>query len=361
MKNPYLYPLYIILFVFILDKVACIPNFRDLGKRDYKAGQNVILGLDAVWKENQERQNNGNHIAVVTGSSRSEIFHLWKNIPLDTNLSRNEIYFETRTAVKAAELLYMYMVVDSMRQAGFRPNVLFLEFSEEMFNLNSPRSFDSAWNEMILNEEQLIEAVPFLKGKYFRDGLFQILFPSYHYHFQPIKALSGGNKSSNDVAQYYINLASLQNHKRDFTKAEEGFAEQNFPISEYQTRIVSYTNELFQNFLMRNYKYSPYEESIFALLVHHIEKNKIPTVIWEPQIHPYYQNLRAQKTGGALFENLTKKYVDPNSKYIRVLSLNNKNTKCTTYTDSSHVSPICVPEIANQLLKAAKDIDSIKE
>ncbi|MCW7474640.1 DUF1574 domain-containing protein [Leptospira levettii] len=91
-----------------------------------------------------------------------------------------------------------------------------------------------------------------------------------------------------------------------------------------------------------------------------IEKNNIATVIWEPQVHPYYQKIRFQITKESIFNRYTRNFINPNSKNIRHISLNLENSECRYFTDSSHVSPLCVPEIVDKLLQTAKEIPNFQ-
>jgi hypothetical protein len=318
------------------------------------------LGLPAIWKDAKSIQNKGTPVAMVTGTSRSDIFHQWDSIPLSKEIAPQPYYFETRTAVKASEFLSFYLMIKSLTESEFKPNVLFLEFSEEMLNEYNGFSYKAKWQELTFSESELIDLYPAFEGKTKRDLIAKLLFLSYNYHFSPTQAISNlitGKRVSNDT--YFIQLTSTLNQKRPFNKEGIGYEDGKFPEEIYKERIENYTAGQIE-ILLKKFALSETEINFFQMIIDLAEKHNIPMVIWEPQIHPYFQEKRQKITGGNLFKVYTDKFVNPNSKNIRVLSLNNGNTNCKTFIDSSHVSPICVPEIAEKLLQTAKLIPNFK-
>ncbi|PJZ47232.1 DUF1574 family protein [Leptospira brenneri] len=355
-----LIPFLLLLLVILVDKLICIPDVRESGRRSYKAGQNLILGMPEIWEENKTTQKKGNRVAVVTGTSRSELFHEWAEIPVTKSILKEPIYFETRTAVKASEFLLYYLIIKSMTDSGFKPDVVFLEFSEEMFNENNVYTYKTKWAELMLHEDELLDIYDAMNPQFKRDIIARLLFLGYNYHFNPIlavKNLISGKRVAND--NYFIGLSSVMNAKRPFTPDRIGFHSDNFPENEYQARIVGYAESRRELFL-NHYQLSNPEVNFFRKIIDHAEKHNIPMVIWEPQIHPYFQDIRRKITGGELYQKNIQKFIDPNSKNIRYISLNEGNTNCQTYVDCSHVSPICVPEIADKLLQTAKEIPNFK-
>ncbi|MCW7479746.1 DUF1574 family protein [Leptospira kanakyensis] len=362
MKDIRLYfiPFLLLLLVIVVDKLICIPDIRESGRRTYKAGQNLILGMPTIWEENKTIQKSGKRVVVVTGTSRSESFHQWKEIPVSKSIIQEPVYFETRTAIKASEFLLYYLIIKSMTDSGFKPDVLFLEFSEEMFNENNVYTYKTKWAELMLHEDELLDIYDAMNPQFKRDIIARLLFLGYNYHFNPIlavKNLASGKRVAND--DYFIGLSSYMNEKKQFAPDHIGYHVNNFPEKEYRDRIVGYA-ESRKLYFLNNYRISNPEINFFRKIIDHAEKHNIPMVIWEPQIHPYFQDIRKKITGGDLFNKNIKQYIDPNSKNIRYISLNEGNTNCLTYVDCSHVSPICVPEIADKLLQTAKEIPNYK-
>ncbi|MCZ8342628.1 MAG: DUF1574 family protein [Leptospira sp.] len=360
MNRYFFYPILLVLGIIAIDKLVCIPDVRESGRRSYKAGQNVFLGLPYVWKEDIQIQKQNKSIAMVVGTSRSDIFHQWETIPFSKSTFPKEIYFETRTAVKASEFLTFYIMIKSMTESGFRPDVIFLEFSEEMLNEFNSFSYKTKWQELTFHESELLDFYPMIVGKTKRDLIAKLLFLSYNYHISPIQTISNlitGKRVQND--DYFIQLTASLNKKRPYSKDDIGFEDGKIPEDIYKDRIEGYTNGQIE-ILLRNFTLSETEVNFFAKTLELSETYNIPLVIWEPQIHPYFQSKRKEITGGKLFRTYTQKFVSPESKNIRTVSLNEGNTNCKTYTDSSHVSPICVPEIAEKLIETAKTIPNFK-
>lgn len=356
----YFIPFLLLLLIIITDKLICIPDVRESGRRTYKAGQNMLLGMPAIWEEDKTFQKNGKRVVVVTGTSRSEAFHEWAEIPVSKSVLKEPVYFETRTAVKASEFLLYYLMIKSMTDSGFKPDILFLEFSEEMLNENNVYTYKTKWAELMLHEEELIDIYDAMSPQFKRDIIARLLFLGYNYHFNPVLALKNlvsGKRVAND--SYFIGVSSVLNAKRPFTPDRIGYQIDQFPEKEYQDRIIGYA-ESRKYYFLRDFKISEPEINFFRKIVEHAEANNIPMVIWEPQIHPFFQEIRSNITGGGLFKKNIEKYVNPNSRNIRYVSLNEGNSKCQTYVDCSHVSPICVPEIADKLLQIAKEIPNFK-
>ncbi len=359
-KRIYLYPFFIIFFVFLVDKLVCIPELREAGRRAYKSGQNVLVGLPKVWEEDKKLQSENTKVVVVTGTSRSDIFHEWEKIPVNQSTYSGPIYFETRSSIKASEYFLFYLMIQSMTKSGFKPDLLFLEFSEEMLNENNVFSYKSKWQELMLHEDELIDIFPTFNFKYQREILSKLFFLSYNYHFSPTQGVTNWikGKTANDD-NYFIALASYLNKKRPFDPKKIGIELDNFTPQEFKDRIVDYSQSQ-RELLLTNYTFSETEYGFLKKIIQHAEEHNIPTVLWEPQVHPYYGQLRKSITGGNLMEIYGRPLVDPNSKNIRLISLNHGNTNCKTFVDSSHVSPICVPEIADKLLQIAKEIPNFK-
>ncbi|EMJ89177.1 DUF1574 family protein [Leptospira meyeri] len=356
----YFLPFFILFSIIIVDKLICIPDVRESGRRNYKAGQNILLGMPVIWEENKKIQSSGKKVVVVTGTSRSEPFHEWAEIPVNKSTSNEPVYFETRTAVKASEFLLYYLLIKSMTDAGFKPDVLFLEFSDEMLNENNIYTYKTKWAELMLHENELMDIYDSMNSEMQRDIIARLLFLGYNYHFKPIvaaKNLITGNRITNDT--YFIGISSYMNVKRPFTPDKAGYEINQFPPKEFQERIIDYAQSRKEHFLSR-FQISETETKFFKKIVDHAEKHNIPMVIWEPQIHPYYQEIRHRITQGGIFRQYIRQFVDPNSKNIRYVSLNEGNTNCKTYVDCSHVSPVCVPEIADKLLQIAKEIPNFK-
>lgn len=359
-RHIYLYPFFIILAIFLIDKLVCLPEFREAGRRAYKSGQNVLIGLPKVWEEDRKRQAEKTKVVVVTGTSRSDIFHEWENIPVRKSTYSGPIYFETRSSIKASEYFLFYLMIQSMTKSGFKPDLLFLEFSEEMLNENNVYSYKAKWQELMLHEDELIDIYSTFNPKFQREIITKLLFVSYNYHFSPIQGVSNWIKgiTANDDT-YFIALGSYLNKKRPFNPENAGIELDDFTPEEYRKRIIDYS-ESQRELLLTNYTFSETEYGFLKKIIQHVEEHNIPTILWEPQIHPYYDQLRRTITGGNLFETSGRPLVSPNSKNIRLISLNKGNTNCKTFMDSSHVSPVCVPEIADKLLQIAKEIPNFK-
>lgn len=361
MNRYFFYPILLVISIIVFDKLICIPDVRESGRRTYKAGQNVFLGLPYVWEEDKQIQNQNKAIGMIVGTSRSDIFHQWETIPISKSIYPKEIYFETRTAVKASEFMTFYIMVKSMVESGFRPNVIFLEFSEEMLNEYNSFSYKTKWQELTFHEKELLDFYPIIVGKTKRDLIAKLLFLSYNYHISPIQTISNlitGKRVQND--DYFIQLTASLNKKRPYSKDDIGFEDGKITNEVYSERIETYTQTQI-DILLRNFTLSDTEINFFAKTLEIAEAYNIPLVIWEPQIHPYFQSRRKEITGGNLFHTYTKKFVNPESKNIRMISLNEGNMNCKTYTDSSHVSPICVPEIAEKLMETAKTIPNFNK
>lgn len=356
----YSFPFLILFSIILIDKVICIPDVRESGRRNYKAGQNILLGMPVVWEENHKIKNSGQKVAVVTGTSRSESFHEWSEIPVKKSTLKDPIYFETRTAVKASEFMLFYLLVKSMSDAKFKPNILFLEFSDGMLNENNIYTYKTKWAELMLHESELIDLYDAMNPEIQRDIVTRLIFLGYNYHFKPLQAVKNlltGERVSNDT--YFIGISSYMNTKRPFSADKIGFEIDQFPPEEFQERIVNYSESRREHFLSR-FQISETETNFFKKIIAHIEKNNIPTVIWEPQIHPYYQDIRSQITKESIFNRYMKMYINPNSKNIRFVSLNQGGLSCKTYVDCSHVSPVCVPDIVDKLLQTAKEIPNFQ-
>lgn len=350
MKNKYFYYPFLLLFIiFALDKIVLISDFRVLGGDEKTPLENLQKLLNNVWQNH--KSNSKESVLVFFGSSRSEVFQyiskdaIKSSIFIDSEIKNKLLNYsiETRGVAKASELLYSYTSLKSLVDSGYRPEKVFIEVSPEMFNLNNP--FHASYHHKMnrLSPEYLWDFL-FVSESTWKFQVFKdLLFLSSYYKFKPELLLTRKVNSYSDddfAIQLFLNLnpriesASLIN---DFDVSSD---------SAYQEKIVGYSNELLNNSFARNYKRSSSEIYFFKKMISLIKQNNLNAIFWTPKVHPYYQSFIEPLSDTVMNEIKDNLRVN-NIKYI---DLRNTNFKCNRYTDSSHMSGKCAPEILSYIL-----------
>ncbi|NCN08759.1 MAG: DUF1574 domain-containing protein [Leptospira sp.] len=365
----FLYPVLIFLIIFCIDKLSIIPSIQKLGRIENSPLENIANGVAKIYKkkkiENElqtkllkESSNltDSKKSAVVLGTSRSDILKFSERdfIQQSKFITQKEkekllqFEIETRSVVKASDFLYHLILFKNIVDSGYKPNLVIIEVSPETTNLNSPFHAKTQYTTNILKYQFLIELSQIAEKSWLKTVLTSVLFPSSYYKFKPEKAISNliakkDYLSDNNVIEAYEFFPATAALPTSY----EDYEVKSFPLNKFQERIVDYSNHLHKDNILRNYQISTSELALFDLLLKEIKSSKIPVVFWRPKVHPYYYAIQMQEGLAEIDSLLENKIKEAGYSYI---NLQNTSMNCDFFTDSSHHSGRCAPEILSKIL-----------
>lgn len=377
-RNIFLYPIFLLLLVFLVDKIILWDPILRKGRRESTPLESIKLGMDRIWEQKQNSSNNDKTV-VFFGSSRTEgLRFLTKRAILDDSYldrtSQNNLLrfqYEFRGAAKASELLYHYVLLKGLLTSGYTPEAVFFEISPEMFNRNSPYHASIQFRSNSFPYSELIHLWDFAETDWKKEVASAIAFPSGHYQFSIgsffSQTITGKDYLTDDmtvnlysalpsVQDYtgYIGLSETASDSVGGTNSNEG-NNNSKPNSldlkkhskDFQEKIVGYSHFMRDEFILQNYQFSPSEEKIFLEIVRMAQTAEFPIVFWRPRVHAYYQNILSEVGLDPVDEMVRETLQNNNLAYI---NLQKQNMRCDFFLDSSHLSPVCAPEAIQILL-----------
>ncbi|WCL50923.1 DUF1574 family protein [Leptospira sp. GIMC2001] len=352
-------PFGLLLFLFIIDKVSLIPSCYKTGRLDNTPIENISDAMRGIYLDKKKNLDSKKEI-IILGTSRSDILSFLDNKSIESNPfidteSKNMLLnydFETRSIVKASEFLYHLYLFQTIVESGFKPELVIIEVSPESLNTNNPFHADFQFRTNIFPYRFLLELLPVADNTWRKDLYLYTLFPSVYYKFMPEKSLQKFIKgkdylSENNVIpaySFFPTTGTLPANHIDF----EEFS---FPETEYKKRILEYTEYLVSHNILKDFKISESEVAILDLLLAKIQKSKIPVVFWRPRVHSIYKQ-KQEESGAISADKIIQDKIEAYG--YPYINLQNVDTKCNYYTDSSHISARCSPEIMKLVIEASK-------
>ncbi|MCG9874550.1 MAG: DUF1574 domain-containing protein [Leptospiraceae bacterium] len=354
-------PISLFLFIFLIDKISIIPGIHELGRIENSPLENIADGVRRIYaskKLDKEKTIYNKKTAIILGTSRSDILKFSssdfirdsKFISFDEKKMLLHYDVETRSVVKASDFLYNYFLFKNIKDSGFKPEIVLIEVSPETTNLNSPFHVSSQYSTNIIPYKLLLNLVTIAEKSWFKQVLTSAIFPSSYYKFKPEKAISNffTNKdylTNNNVIAAYEFFPSTT----PLPTSYEDYRSDNFPPEKYQERILDYSNFLKQDNILRDYSISKSELALLDLLLKEIHESNLNVIFWRPKVHNYYYTMQLDSGLGKIDEIIETKIRNAGYPYIN-LQLTKMN--CDYFTDASHHSGRCAPEILNKVLSA---------
>ncbi|MBE7437117.1 MAG: DUF1574 family protein [Spirochaetales bacterium] len=343
-------PLFLFLIVFVVDKVAWFPVVVQKGRAEQTPFEHLLRNIDTLKQSGPESRP----WVVFLGSSRSEIFqHLHPTSIESSSLSKEaqalltRFHLETRLPFKASSTLANFSFLERLLRPGPRPDLIVLEYSPEMLNLNGPFNAALFLQGNILDRPLLRQIFPLMDLKSKLDILIRLGFPAFHYHIRVERVLTAGPDDFDSVltGMLFANRppsTPLPDNYQDFAAGD-------IPSAIYQERFLDYSDYLKNEFILKNYIISPVELRALYESIALARKAKIPLVLWIPPIH---QELARRL---ATTEYAGRGAAIENDLADRALLIRMPDLPCQRYVDSSHLSARCAPEVAHLLLSQAKE------
>lgn len=378
----FFYPFFVFFIIFSIDKLAYFENIRKYGRTGNTGLENIRDGMDLIWEkrllesrnvlhpsdnrdrprsplteQSQKNQTEEKQVIVIFGTSRSERlkFNHPKNVESSSFLSRADkriiggLDLETRLTDRGSEFMYNLFLLNAMFESGYKPDLVLFELSPEMFNENSYAGFHYQWSSNIFPLEFIREIFPLVSNDWKKKMLYSLLFPSSYYKFQPIKALLNAMKGEDykthnetyPILQHFPTLQAIsQNYDDVPVHTNSGEL--------YEERILGYSRQMFESYFYRDYEFSETERNLFVKILKIAQKSEVPFLFWRPRLHPQYNQMiekRIPESADDIFQEYTEKYNQP------FYNAQKDSFQCDSYSDSSHLSSRCSPELLIKLWK----------
>ena len=351
-------PVFLLLGVFAVDKIALIPSIRDAGRKPSTPMENlqyaIVLGRAAAAADPRPE-------FVVLGTSRTKAFRYLhpETIRRDPWVSDQErrrllgIRFETGTVLPAAEMLVqMTYVREYLRQIP-KPDLFILEVSPGMFNANSQNSMELFLAGQVYETGLLWQLAPLARGTRLAEVLTLVAFPSYSYGFRPENAirnvLRGRDfRTGSEMAMKFITM--LPRTKRipagyiDLPDVPE-------KSEAYRRRIEGHTEEVSRQYL-RNFEFDTAELGLLSRIIDLARQRNVPVVLWRPRVHSHLM-ARTTKLGiNEAFLRVEDLIRQKQAPYYSAAA--DSGFACRRFPDTSHLSARCQPYLMARILRAAE-------
>lgn len=333
----------VFILLFTVDKISLIPAIHEKGKdiREYTSRE--------FRRANEAKLRNSTKPGIVTlGSSRSERFSLLEK---ETELSEYLSPAEKSKLRKYTHVAYsqvgaqFYSYLESMvrlNQQNLLPDILIIEIAPEIFE--KCHKNNTARSEFIFSGDYDLSLLWFLvqktDGEIEREALTRILFPSYAVKWRPELALMRlGIPERN-----YFKPLQTAGYKRDY----KDYLREGLTGQEKVKRVDNFLDMYLGNY--REYDVDQLHVASFYKTIHLMKLNNKKVILFKPHVMPELQTIfdntrfgKREKLWKAEFSQLEIPYL--------VLSPN--DFSCKYWSDASHYSTRCTPQIMLHLLRQA--------
>ncbi len=356
-----LYPIGLLLFLLLVDKLAFIPGLREAGRVDAAPNEvrQAVLRQScdelALLRKNEPERK----VVFVFGSSRSDPFYFTgpeeiqasPYLSASEKLRMSEYYFDARAQVDGGDLLMQLALLNTLIQTqDCRPDVIFLEVSPFMFStaLNRER-----WYEYVSDRDLIRQGLAYLPGELRWDGLAQLLFESYRLQWKPEKAVANivGNRHAKSAAEEAALLAMFTPvHRRlppdyvDYPPRAEGI-----PADVYAVQFEKYARLNVVLSVYRDFEANPAYRALFRLMMIVSRERDLPILLWTPKVHPTFVELVQDHYD---FERTywPEHYALIEAAGFPHFDARRRELRCERFFDSSHLGNQCGLPLAYEMI-----------
>lgn len=378
-------PIALLGLVLLIDKIALIPVVRDAGRRETTPMENLRVNFATVLERLKKSQKAGQAIEagqaqpqtapyIFLGSSRSEIFQALHpdviraapGLRADRRAEFLQANFETRGIVRAADVWLQYLMAGVVVDSGIQPKLLLIELSPEMLNESNPHGIQNRIGINVYDPPELWDLLRSATGELRYDTALRLLFTAYNYSLRPEGALRNlaAGKTYRDNGALAMLMLSQQPSVKPLPADYVDYPINAIPPDQYQLRFVGYTNHLAKHDILKDYRFSPTQFGVLRLLLERLRGTDLPVLFWFPPVHPELAERRAALLAGvasdanAGAEGLTvgakseAAYAEIRAAGFPLIDARESELACRYWTDASHLSDRCAPEVLQYLLDA---------
>lgn len=340
------YPLLLILLLFLLDKLLLCRSEQGITE-----GAGIRLTETARIRLDNEAsfaaKKPGTRSVVVFGSSRSERFNLLKQ---ETRLSeylttaQKEQILQTQFLVYAqvgAQMVAYYHALDHLWRKNYIPDAIVLEIGPELLELEHKNNHGKS--EFIFSDEYDYEFYKFLaqygKKSVAEEARARLLFAGYALKPRPELLLYDYRpKAQNEQPEYSLIEKYVRSYK-DYLDSELVGALRTERVDQFITMYATNYKIFAVDPLM--------EESLRRIVKLSREKN-VPLLLYKPFVHTELKAVLDKTPYAPAIDKYARELVGGS---VRFHYASQDDYQCKYWSDASHYSTRCTPEIMYHLLQ----------
>lgn len=366
MKKYLFYPLYIFLFVFLVDKLFYIPGVRELFvKNNYNFYDMIFSFEDSFYdyhlekwkKKGLSEQEIFKNTMVFIGTSRSETFREYTEKDIINNpfiQDQNKILNKPVIAhfMRAGTVFHIYQLFEHVTEKYPKDVVFALEVNYGGLNENSyirqrKDAENLKWSSFkeiypMLSTGQILS---FVTSRLFVLNLYSV---SLTKPFQKNKAQSPEEliKGLFVLVKQYV--ATNTDNSSGFILEGNHEGQESSEVKEkYKLFIEEFMNTLFYKF-----KVSSTDNLLLKKIIQSAKKKNLKIIFYRPKIHKDLRketDLKFKEAEENYLQELTT-FLNQNGYSFYDLEKEGE-IKCAYYRDPSHLSKTCIPEIIEKFDK----------
>ncbi len=340
------YPLLLIAILFIADKALL------LGCRDGSVeGGGIRLNETARIRLDKEAsfaaRKPGTRTVVVFGSSRSERFNLLKQ---ETRISEflsdteKRQILETQFLVYAqvgAQMVAYYHALDRLWRKGMIPDTILLELGPELLELEHKNNHGKS--EFIFSDEYDYDYYRFLarygKKSVADEARARLLFAGYAVKPRPELLLYDYRGTVQDEQGEYSLIEKYIRSYKDYLDAE-------LTGKLRQERVDQFVTMYGNNYKV--FAVDPLMEESLRRIVQMAKDKSVPLLLYKPFVHEELKSVLDKTPYASAVDRYAKELPGGSVKFHYA---SQSDYRCKYWSDASHYSTRCTPEIMYNLLR----------
>jgi hypothetical protein len=351
MRRWLYYPLLLLALLFVADKLFLLSGKGTNGSVE---GAGIALTETARIRLDNEAsfiaKKPGTRSVIVLGTSRSERFNLLKQETSVTeylNKAQREQLLETQFLVYAqvgAQMVAYYHALDLLWRKNFIPDAIVLELGPELLELEHMNNHGKS--EFIFSDEYDYNYYQFLE-KYAKKSVAEeararLLFAGYALKPRPELMLHDYRaRPQNERPQYSM----LERYVRSY----KDYLESDLTGKLRDERIGQFVTMYSGNY--KTFAVDPLMDESLKRIVQMARDKNVPVLLYKPFMHKELKRVLDQTPYAPAVDKYAKEFTGKN---IQFYYATQDAYKCKYWSDASHYSTRCTPEIMYDLLSRIK-------
>jgi len=348
------YPLLLIVLLLAADKLLLLAKKDTATPVGVTRGAGIQLSETAKIRLNMEAsfaaKLPGKKTVVVFGSSRSERFNLLKQettISEYLNAPQKEQILSTQFLVYAqvgAQMVAYYHALDHLWRLNYIPDAIVLEIGPELLELEHKNNHGKS--EFIFSDEYDYEyyrlLAKFGKKSVADEARARLLFAGYALKPRP-------------ELQVYDYLPKAQNEKPEYSLLQKYFrGYKDYLDAELTGKLREERVGAFLTMYGNNYKtfaVDPLMDESLKRIVAMARAKNIPVLLYRPFVHDELKQVLDKTPYAPAVDKYAKELIGGS---VQFHYASQNDYKCKYWSDASHYSTRCTPEIMHHLLRVLK-------
>lgn len=360
------FPLQLFLFLFLIDKIFLIPAVRKQVVQNYVNSYDLLnqyndklyaeyLKVNALKKSKSETDIQSETI-MFFGTSRSAGYaeltdNFYKDNPFikDKNISKIPV---TSWSIKAAPFIHVFQIYNHYIKKYPKPKLIVLEINHASFNKNNVFKekkdiYDFTLDQFFENHREfsLADKIEYISNLVFVLNKSKINFKNI------FKTNTDANV--NETLEFILNAKKLLD-----ISSKENLTWEAGEREGKESEGMKKGNILNNNFVLTSF-YQSYKTDItafnlFKKILRDAKEKKIPLILYRPKTHIL---LKKETEFIREKEKIWVKEIHQLAKESEVLFLDFEDEiplKCDYFSDTSHMSKTCFPEIIEKIIESTK-------